>query len=293
MWVEHEIKELYEPIEAKPWYKKAIVWFAAAVVPAALIINIVAPTLKTMAAERVYMQTLAEQDIVRDFATLNQHALPNSTVHVITYFNLPDEWHVSEMKINGDYYTVSPGFDSYLVQLTTPYETGYWYVNLEAVTVFDGAIYHEIETNQKTKIGVDNHVPHFEEVHPHKPKISEGNTTVDDHPDEADQSIQDSWKVSAKDKITEGEKIKSLEKYAMTEDKNLAKKMAKVQKDKFQLIPTHGPIVAVFIQDVLYPALINEDGALQIFGLPNNKQQATIDFFVYEDGHVEAAQLSL
>lgn len=286
MWDETEISQfLAEYSGKKPWHKRAIVWMAAAIVPAALMVNIVAPTVKTFAAERVYAQTIAEHEFVDEFTALSKHVLPQSEVHVIMYLNLPEAWEIQAVTINHENYELHPGYDSYLVKLTAPTELGHWEVTLDEMTIFDGALYHEVMINKAITIEVETHIPHFEEVHPEKPTVQADGADAQDGHYDSNYQVSEKIKTDTKFKTSEGDKIKQIEKYVLSDDKNLLKKVVKF-KEKPEVLSDHGEIVAVVYQDVLYPATIQENGELQIYGLETAATTIEIQYFVYEDGCV-------
>ncbi|MGL4952467.1 MAG: hypothetical protein ACRC5Q_01520 [Culicoidibacterales bacterium] len=286
MWDEVEEIEIEEQFTKKAWYIRTAIWGAAVIVPAALIVNMTAPTIKTLAAERVYAQTVDAHEFVHEFAAITKHVLPQGTVKLIMYLDLPNTWTMSQVKINGVKYNLVAGHDSYLIELTAPTQLGHWDVTLETILVFDGAIFHDVPINQVTVIDVETHIPHFEEVHPEKPKVQQETGDTFDAQVDGDSQIAQKAKADYKFKVSEGEKIKAVEKYALTDEKNLLKKVMRLSKVKAELLPEHGKVVAVFIQETLYPATLENDGKLKVYGLPASKQTFEIQYFVYEDGYL-------
>ncbi|MGL4623820.1 MAG: hypothetical protein ACRCWD_02915 [Culicoidibacterales bacterium] len=288
MWDEKEISQLLEEYNGKkPWHKRASIWVAAAIVPTALMVNIVAPTVKTFAAERVYAQTVAEQELVTDFTALSKHVQPSSDVNAIIYFNLPETWQINAVTINQETYELHSGHDAYLVKLTAPEELGHWEVALEQVTVYDGALYHEVMIGKEIVIDVETHVPHFEEVHPEKPKVQEDGQGAQEVQHDTYQ-VGEKAKTDMKFKTSEGDKIKQLEKYVLGDDKNLFKKIVKF-KEKPEFLSEHGEVVGVVFQNTLYPATIQADGQLQIYGLDAATALVDLQYIVYEDGSIVPA----
>ncbi|MGL5383097.1 MAG: hypothetical protein ACRC17_11465 [Culicoidibacterales bacterium] len=288
MWEENEEQD--EISYQQAWYKRVLFLGAAVIVPTALIINMAAPTIKTLAAERVYAQNVNVHEIVREFSALATHVLPQEKVKLIAYLDLPSTLELHQAQINGVTYDFLAGHDKYLVEVTAPAELGHWNVTLETIRVFDGAIFHDLPINITTVIDVEKHIPHFEEVHPEKPKVQQDTSDTLDIQTDSDSQLAQKAKVDYKFKVNEAEKMKAVEKYALTDEKNLLKKVMRLSKVKAELLPEHGKIVAVFIQETLYPATLESDGYLKVYGLPQSKQALEIQYFVYEDGYLAPIQ---
>lgn len=289
MWDEKEIEQCLAEycIGKKSWHRRVVVMLAAAIVPMALMINIIAPTVKTFAAERVYAQTVAEHKFVQNFTTLRKHVLPNSNVYAIIYLNLPETWQISTMTINQQSYELQPGHDCYLIKLTTPKELGHWEVKLDKINIFDGELYHEIMIEQTELLEVETHMPHFEEVHPEKPQIQSDNQDSQDYQQDTNYQVGEKIKFDARFKMSEGERIKQIEKYEL-DDESVFRRTIKF-KEKPEFLSEHGEIVAIVLHNLLYPAVVQPDGQLQIYGLDSTGIIEQIQYVIYEDGCVVPA----
>lgn len=266
---------------------KFAIWFGAIVVTSALFVNVCGPTFQTLASERIVETQQNTHEYIQKFSPLKEHVLPGNSIGIILQVALPTSVDIAYAIVNDTIYTFQSGYDSYHIQMQAPNEVGDFLITLQALGIINGDLQTEVAVNQTLHIGVEEHIPHFDEVHPEKPKVETSHDDAQLSDDTHDDPIAKN-KSANKLKFHQLNKSNShhIDKYALLDDRQLLKKQMKLSKIKIPHLSDHGSIVGVFIFDTLYPAKVDRDGSVHVLGLPSSIRTPQIQYFVYEDGYI-------